>query len=244
MKRNRPFVALVTLVVAACSVAGAPPSEGAAGTQSISSPSATMESHTTPTASPQVSLVPCPSGGTPESPIMLTAEEALSCDLAAAAAGSGTTIEEEYARYRVSEILGEITSRIARERPEMFVGAALSDETVGPSTLYIKGPVDTFVLNLVEAADIEIVVADNQPYSFEELEERKTRVGAVLLDLGFTNFSIGFDIRTGRIRGAVTIEEGLPVDPTEVIALLPADVRDAVDLTMSDTPVAVDTIPE
>jgi hypothetical protein len=244
MKRGLEFAVSVAMVLAACSAAGAPASDGTAGSESPSSEPATQVPETTPAMSPQISLVPCPSGGTPESPITLTADEALSCDLAAAAAGSGTTIEEEYARYRASEILGEITSRIARERPDMFVGAALSDEPVGPSTLYIKGPADDFVLELVEGSGIEIVIADHQPFSFAELETRSFRVSAALRDLGFLDFGTGVDIRTGRIDALVRIEEGLPAGPADVLAQLPLDLRDWVNLRMTNAATGVDTIPE
>lgn len=199
----------------------------------------------TPSPLPAPSLVACPTSPPPgASPIVLGAEEALSCDLAAAAAQSGTTIEEEYARYRAAEIVGEIATRIALERPEIFVGSALSEEADGPPTLYIKGPADPFVLGLVDAAEIEIIVADHQPYSFEELEQRSARVSTALLYLGFTNFSVGVDIRTGRLTAAVTIEDGLPTDPADVVALLPTDLKGSLELAMSETPVAVDTIPQ
>lgn len=55
---------------------------------------------------------------------------------------------------------------------------------------------------------------------------------------------MGNDIRTGRFYAAVTIEAGLPTEPDEIVALLPRDLRTDLDLTASETPVAVDTIPD
>jgi hypothetical protein len=245
MDRLAPFAALLLAVTgSACSVEGAPP----VATTAASTPSPSPRATTSPSSEPSLaivpSLVPCPSGGTPESPILLSPEEALTCDLQAMAEGRGTTIEHEYARSRTSLILDEITTRISRERPDLFIGAALSDKPAGPPTLFIKGPADAFIRELVAEAEIEIVIADNQPYSAAEINERQDRIGSALQELGFTNFAVGNDIRTGRFYAAVTIEAGLPTEPDEIVALLPRDLRGDLDLTVSETPVAVDTIPD
>ena len=243
VKTNGSLVAFMMFALAACS-AGAPSAEAEADADSIATASTAALPTSTPSAAPDVSLVPCPSGGTAESPITLTAEEALSCDLAAMAEGSGTTIEEEYDRYRISLILDSVTTQLSEERPDVFLGAALPNEPGGAPTIYVKGPADTFIRDLVAGAGIEIAIADNQPYSAVELDERQSLVSQALLDMGFSNFSGGADIRTGRMDFAVTIEPGLPDTPEEIIDQLPADLRSGVTITVSATPVAVDTIPE
>lgn len=245
MARKSLFVVLLTAAtLAGCSVDGGPPSANGVLASPSASPTATPAPLVKPSAADIPSLVPCPSGGTPEAPIMLSPEEALSCDLRAMAEGRGTTLEDEYARYQTELILDEITTRVSRERPDVFIGAALSEQAGGPPTLYIKGPADEFIRKLVAQAEIEILIADNQPYSAEEIDERQARIGVALQDIGFTNFAVGNDIRTGRFHVAVTIEAGLPDEPDEIVALLPHDLRGDLDLTVSETPVAVDTIGE
>jgi hypothetical protein len=244
VKAHGPFVVLSLVIVAACSVAGAPSAAAEATSDSIATPSTATVPSSTPAATPIVSLVPCPSGGTPESPITLTAEEALSCDLRAMAEGSGTTIEEEYARYQMSLALDGITGPLAEARPDIFIGAALPEEPGGVPKLSIKGPADDFVRELVARAAIAVEIADNQPYSMDEVNDRQTRISTALQAAGFKNFAIGFDIRSARFRAAVTIEEGLPSTAEEVLALLPSELSADLDLEMSATPVAVDTIPE
>lgn len=245
MGRLAPFAALLlALTGGACSVEGAPPSVATTAPTPSRSPRATSSPSPEPSVAIVPSLVPCPTGGTPESPIMLSPEEALSCDLHAMADGRGTTIEEEYARYQTSLILDEITTWVSRERPEQFIGAALSEEPGGPPTLYIKGPADASIRDLVAQAGIEIIIADNQPYSAQDLDERQMSLSEALNEIGYSNWAGGADIKTGRLYASITIEPDLPSTVAELLPRLPADIRSDVDIEFSETPVAVDTIPE
>jgi hypothetical protein len=130
---------------------------------------------------------------------------------------------------------------VARERPNAFVGSALSNLPGGVPTLYVKGPADEFVRDLIIASGIDITVADNQPFSFDELEVRKLRVHHALEALGFRWVVTSVNITgAGRIPAAVTSEPGLP-DRLDVFSQLPDDLRSSVDLRISTTPVGVDT---
>lgn len=245
MRRLAPFAALLlAVIVGACSVEGAPPAVTDAAATPRISPRVTASPSAEPSTAGVPSLVPCPTGGTPESPLMLSPEEALSCDLASAAEGRGTTVEEEYARYRASLTLDGITAQIARERPDVYVGAALANGPNDTPTIYIKGPADALIRELVASAEIEVAIADNQPYSFVELEERQMRLVAALTDIGYSNWAAGSDIQTGRLWASITIEADLPSSTAALLALLPADLRSGVDVEFSETPVAVDTIPD
>lgn len=245
MARGSLFAALLMAIpVGACSVEGAPPAATSGQASASGAPSATATPSPEPSVALMPSLVPCPSGGSPESPITLTQEEALSCDLQAMAEGRGTSIAEEYARYQTSLVMDEITSAVSRERPDVFIGGALSEEPGGPPTLYIKGPADAFIRDLVASAPIEIVIADNQPYSARELDERQMRLVDALTEIGYSNWAGGADIKTGRLYASITIEPGLPSTVPELLARLPAELRSGLDIEFSETPVAVDTIPE
>jgi len=167
-------------------------------------------------------------------PHVQSPEEALAQDRALTAEGLGWTIEQAEAQYRASEALDPITARLAAERLDIFIGSALSTEPGGPPQIYIKGPADDFVRNLVVAAGIEIEVVDNQPYSRDELEERKGQVVRALQEWGFASFSAGADIQDkGQIEASVVRQTGLPDDPDEILASLPAELRKSVTLTVS-----------
>lgn len=245
MSRPAPFAAfLLVVIVGACSAEGAPP----LATDDPPTPSVRPRATASPSAEPSTAgvpaLVPCPTGGTSESPLMFSPEEALSCDLAAAAEGRGTTIEEEYARHHTAEIVGAIAQQISEARPDVFVGSALADEPDGAATIYIKGPADAFMRILVAGAEIEIDIKDDLPYSRAELDERQGRLGEALVDIGYRNWAAGNDIETGRLWASITMEADLPSRTVALLEILPADLRSGVDIEFSETPVAVDTIPD
>lgn len=89
--------------------------------------------------------------------------------------------------------------------------------------------------DLVARSDIEIVLADEQPYSFDELEARKLRVHQSLEAAGFRNVVTGANITGGGIiPAAVALEPGLPASSGEILAVVPDDLRSNVVLTLSD----------
>lgn len=178
-------------------------------------------------------------GASPSDPypegVKVTPKVAIADDISLRANSMGWTVDEAASDYRVAEIVGSIAERIAVERPDAFVGSALSQLPGGPPTLLLKGPADSLVRALVESSEIEIMVADNQPFSFDELEGRKLRVHQALENLGFQNVATRVNITGGGVIPAwIATEPGLPADPETVVAALPADLRSSVDLTITD----------
>jgi len=175
--------------------------------------------------------------GSPEESVLLPSSQDLESDLTRVAESRGWTVEQAAERHRDSESLGAVLGVIARERPDAYIGAALGEEPGDPHTLYIKGPADAFITELVESVDADVVIADNQPYSFDELEARKLRVAHALRDLGFRDGSVAINISgAGVIPATVTATPGLPSSASEVLRLLPADLRDSVELTIRPEP--------
>ncbi len=160
--------------------------------------------------------------------------ESLNADLTLIAEARGWSLEGAHANHEAAEAVGRL-AQIAEERPGMFVGSALSPEPDGPPTLFTKGPQDSFINELVRSSSVPIVVVDNQPFSFAELEARQQRVHEALLY--FTNdVSTGFDIaRGGALEVVVTRSIRLP-DQAAVLDVLPADLRATVEVRVIDTP--------
>ncbi|MGW0805462.1 hypothetical protein [Nonomuraea sp. NPDC002799] len=174
----------------------------------------------------------------PDPPPLQTAEQALQQDLRLVAEARGWTLAQARTNHEAAEVIGRIAAQVARERPEIFVGSKLDRRPGGAPTLYVKGPADAFVGGLVAAAGIEVKVADGQPYSFGELEERQLAVHQALVAYGFTSVSTSVDITgAGRIPARVTGEPGVDPRPAAVLAALPQGLRSSVDLTVSATPV-------
>lgn len=167
-------------------------------------------------------------------------EEALAQDLELIADARGWTSEEAQLYFRAEQAIGRVAVEVAAKRPDMFVGSALSRDPSGPPTLFIKGPADSFIAELVSAAGVEIVVADNQPFSFDELEARKIRVHRALQALGFTQVVTRVNITgAGVIPAAVRLEPGLAATAEAILSAIPADLRSSVELTFHDAPIVV-----
>lgn len=171
-------------------------------------------------------------------------ESALADDLAAVAEANGISYEQAARSHDVATGVGRIAETIARDRPEIYVGAALGERPGDKPTLYVKGPADRFVTDLVRKSGIEVVIADGQPFSFDELEARKLRVHRALESLGFDNVATSVNITGGGVIPAgVSAPAGLSASAATADAILtslPADLRDSVQLTVHEEPIAVD----
>lgn len=151
------------------------------------------------------------------------------------AAGRGWTPDEATSQRHAAEAIGGIAEKLFKHNPDLFVGSMMSEKPGGAPTLYVKGPADKFVRDLIAASSIEVILADNQPYSFDELEERKLRVHHALEARGFQNVVSGINIAgAGLIPATVASEPGLPATSAEILPALPADLRSDVRLTISD----------
>jgi hypothetical protein len=158
-------------------------------------------------------------------------------DLALIAEARDWSPDEAAAYDRAEAAIELVAVRVAAERPDVFVGSALSPEPDGAPTLYIKGPADAQILGIVDEATITVTIADEQPFSFDELEARKLRVHAALLDHGYSQVVTRADI-TGRgmIEVSLTLEPGLPDSESGVLSLIPADLRSSVEFVLRESP--------
>lgn len=166
-------------------------------------------------------------------PIFQSDAEAAAQDLAAAAAAHGWSKDQAIAYTIAEAAIGKVAETVAAERPEVFVGSAIADNPSEPPVLFVKGISDEYVRGLVASAGIPIDIRDGQPLSYAELQERTTLINDSLLESGYTDVSSLYDLYAG---GVIDVEvvatPGLADDPADVARLLPADVRNAVRITV------------
>lgn len=163
------------------------------------------------------------------------AEAALAADIALTAESNGWSIREATTRYESSEAVGRVAARVAREGPESFVGSKVAKDPEDPPTLFIKGIASDRVRAWVEDEDVPIVIKDEQPYSYDELEERQLRVHNALLEAGYDEVATGIGIsRAGTIVVGVRETKGLSSRPEDVLRHVPDDLRQSVDLTVHE----------
>ena len=178
----------------------------------------------------------------PAASTALSAGAARTRDIALVAKAKGWTVAEAAEQARMAEVIGEIAVRVAKERPDAFVGSALATKPGGPPTLYVKGHADRFIDGLVAASGIDVIVADDQPFSFSELEARQLRVHHALEALGYQDVVTGVNITGGgRIPAAVGGQGSPTKSANAIVASLPTDLQSSVDLTISSGSLGADT---
>jgi streptogrisin C len=174
-----------------------------------------------------------PIGSEPDEPAPQSEADSLLADLTLIAGARGWSVEDAQANHEAADAVGQIAEIVAEKRPDIFVGSALSAEPSAPPTLYIKGPRDEFIDELVRSSRVPIVVADNQPFSFAELEARQQRVHEALLTLT-DHIGIGFDVSRGGVMELdVARSERLP-DEAAVLDAVPADLRSSLEIRLID----------
>ena len=133
------------------------------------------------------------------------------------------------------------SASVADERPDAFVGSAVGASPYAPPSLFIKGPADAYVQDLVASAPVTIEIVDNQPYSSDELASRRHRVHSSLLNAGYVHVATRANVLNG---GALEVHVGRDADGPvperdDILALLPAELRDDVAIEMVDHPMNV-----
>lgn len=170
----------------------------------------------------------------------MSASDTDSSDVTLIADSNGWTREQRALHGAKSEAAGKVAERLAAERPEVFVGGALGPAPEDAPRVYIKGPADARVYEIVETAAFEILVIDWQPYSRREIDERQWALVQELSALGFLNFGVGTDIQSeGLMKATVQRVPGAPCSADEVLAALPAPLRERTSITLVDEPVYV-----
>ena len=167
---------------------------------------------------------------------LLVAVAALSVLTGCVACPPAMSLAEPAGNAAAATQLGRIAEIVASERPDVFVGSSLPDDAGGDPTLYVKGPRDACIDQLIHSASVMIRVAYDQPHSFSELEARQQRVHEALLEVT-DQVVTGFDItRGGRMEVVVTRSDRLP-DANAARAVIPDDLRASVDIQVVDEPV-------
>ena len=194
-------------------------------------------------------------------------EDAVISDNALVAEANGWTYEQAAAHSRAAEVVGAAAEKIAERYPKQFVGSALSKKPGGTPSLYIKGKATPEIQSLMRSASsksnvganatVAIRLVDNQPYSFGELEKRKSAVHASMVQAGFDQVATGFRLEEqGMVRAGVTTkmrygrgskaavvrldEYSARSMAFSAMANLPAELRDSVILDVSDQDTVVD----
>ena len=172
-------------------------------------------------------------------PHVTTPDEAKEADLRAIAEANGWTLDQARAQERSSEALDRVVGELEEQFPGVLVGSALSEDPEGAPTIYLKGPSTPEIQAIAAAAGVPITIVADQPYSYEELEERSIRAHEAVWDLGVPFVHTGTDMAGGgRIPMEIARNGGFTgADLAAIIAALPEDLRADVDLTVVDPPI-------
>ena len=166
---------------------------------------------------------------------VLTPKEALEADLRLTAETNGWTLQEARTRYEASRAVARVSTKVAKRFPDIWIGSQVADDPGDPPILFLKGPVSDAVREIVDSEDIRIVIKDDQPYSYDELIERRDRVHDALMNAGYDEVATRVNITGGGIIPAgVRVTQGLKSDRESVLAVVPKGLRADVRLTVHE----------
>ncbi|GAA2128446.1 hypothetical protein [Glycomyces algeriensis] len=168
-------------------------------------------------------------------PYLQTADEALAQDLTLIAAAQGWTYAEALAQHKAAEAIGDLAVEVAAAYPDAFVGSALSTEPGGTPTLYIKGTAAPAINALAASAEVAVRIADDQPYSFVELEARSAKLHAELIGMGYDTLMTAVDITSGTVEAEIETTTELSSSRTSVRAALSEEFDEGVELNFIDS---------
>jgi streptogrisin C len=167
--------------------------------------------------------------------VVQSPDEARESDLRAVAEGNGWTVAQARTQDEAWREVARINRQVSAEQRDIYIGAALSETPGGAPSLYIKGPAPKWVRDLVDAAAVPIKIVDDQPYSFDELEQRKDKVHQALVDMGYEAVATGVNITgAGEIRPVVLKTPGLPTNLASILEGIPERLRSSVDVRVTD----------
>ena len=162
-------------------------------------------------------------------------------ELEAIARSNGWTMDQARAYIRTEAALDDVLAAIEAQAPGILTGAGVAPDPEAPPPMRVKGPTPPTIDAIVAGADVPILLVDDQPWSFDENDERLSRVQQALLALdprlGF--FKLTVDItRRGTIEASVARASGITdEEAAAIVASLPEDLRDGVELTVIDPPI-------
>lgn len=152
------------------------------------------------------------------------------------AAARGWTRAEVQAYGQAESWLDTLTDEVMKTSPDSFVGSILLESPSDPPMLLLKGKTPDNIAALVAAGPVRVVVLDDQPYSFAELEERQLRVHWSLTDRGF-EVATSADIRArGTIHVRVVADGSSSATVEAVLSAIPVDLRASTLLTFVPGP--------
>ncbi len=161
-------------------------------------------------------------------------DDALAADLALLAQSKGWTIAQTDQYYRATEAVGLVATRVAELRPKSFVGSAMGPRPGDPPTIYVKGPADEAIRALIADAGVPIQIADQQPFSSQELEAQKLNVHNSIMATGHSSVFTWVEMTAGnRIHVAVAPASGRLLSAAEVLAAVPPGLRGRTTATIS-----------
>jgi streptogrisin C len=161
-----------------------------------------------------------------------TPEEALDHDLHLIAEARGWTYEEAKADHVAAEAVAKVAEDIAKSNRQISIGSALSEIPGGPPTVYVKGAVPDVIASIVKASSIPIKIADSQPFSFDELEERQHKVQQALVKAGIEALT-EFRLENQGVIDAVVARRD-ELGEAAVLAALPSELRDSIKVSFAD----------
>lgn len=144
-------------------------------------------------------------------------------ELEAIARSNGWTMDQARVYIRTEAALDDVLAAIVAQAPGTLTGGGFAEDPEAPPTIWIKGPSTPTIDAIIAGADVPIILVDDQPWSFEENDERLSRAhqALVALDLGFVKSTVDIT-RRGMIESSVARTSGITdEEAATIVASLP-----------------------
>lgn len=169
--------------------------------------------------------------------VILSEEEGLEEYISLVSEAKGWSRAEALLHSQEAEAMARIVDRLLSIDPDRYVGGAISPKPGGIARLYIKGPLDELIRDLVGSESMAVEVVPNQPFSSREIEARGEELLIALRDAGLRDASLGTDItRPGHFDLTLRRQSSF-TEAQSVLEAIPEKFRDDVSVTLQDEPV-------
>lgn len=161
-------------------------------------------------------------------------------DVALIALSRGWTVPEAERKMRLQEKSGPVVGELRLAFPDSFAESRMSDNPDGPITVTFTEDTPERAREIAKPLGQDIVFASGAKISERDALRMSDLISDALVNLGYVEFVTFGDAISGMVSITARRTDGAPQTEGDAISRLPLDLRDHVDLSLTDTTIGSD----